>query len=330
MNQGENSGEESGNGIDQDIAQPYRAGSAGMPSAAADAAILMLAREAAAQTPARTPIRAAATPTSALRRWRAPLGLAASLVLVVGIVSRVQLEEEAGKAPGAISAPSAPLAAQPAARAEAPAAPESQVKRKADAAASTAASTPAPFPAQGGGPAAAILDAAKPEPDSRAKSLADSTAPAAVAGARKESAPVLAREAEAMNRTMAPQPAPAASPAPAAPAQTEVGTNARGAASDSAGAAPTRAAAPLVTGEVRRDDMARARAPATAQGVAPLAAGLALTEQTEAALTPEQWLRRIIDARRAGRHDEADASLARFVLKHPAVAVPPEARRERP
>ena len=51
MNQGENSGEEFGNGVGQDIAQPYRAGSAGMPSAAADAAILMLARDAAVHLP---------------------------------------------------------------------------------------------------------------------------------------------------------------------------------------------------------------------------------------------------------------------------------------
>ena len=83
-------------------------------------------------------------------------------------------------------------------------------------------------------------------------------------------------------------------------------------------------------GEARRDDMARQRAEGTLQksGKAPALAGL--TEQIEATLTPEQWLRRIIDARLAGRHDEADASLARFISKHPVVVVPPEARRERP
>ena len=82
-------------------------------------------------------------------------------------------------------------------------------------------------------------------------------------------------------------------------------------------------------GEARRDDMARQGAEGTLQksGKAPALAGL--TEQIEATLTPEQWLRRIIDARLAGRHDEADASLARFISKHPVVAVPPEARRGR-
>ena len=52
-----------------------------------------------------------------------------------------------------------------------------------------------------------------------------------------------------------------------------------------------------------------------------------LTEAAEAALTPEQWLRRIIDARRGGRDDEADASLKRFIAQYPAQPVPPEARR---
>ena len=83
-------------------------------------------------------------------------------------------------------------------------------------------------------------------------------------------------------------------------------------------------------GEARRDDPADLRAKGMVQKSAMPPALAALTEQTEIALTPEQWLRRIVDARRAGRHDEADASLARFILKHPAVVVPPEARRERP
>ena len=83
-------------------------------------------------------------------------------------------------------------------------------------------------------------------------------------------------------------------------------------------------------GEARRDDMARQRAEGTLQKSGKALAPAGLTEQIEATLTPEQWLRRIIDARLAGRHGEADASLARFISRHPVVAVPPEARRERP
>ena len=155
-----------------------------------------------------------------------------------------------------------------------------------------------------------MRDAAKPEQDARPKTLADSNEPAAGAGVRKEPAAVAA----------------AAAPAEA---QASAGSAVREAA-PRASSAPARASAPTVMGEARRDDPADLRAKGMVQKSAMPPALAALTEQTEIALTPEQWLRRIVDARRAGRHDEADASLARFVLKHPAVVVPPEARRERP
>ena len=363
MNQVENSGEEFGNGVGQDIAQPYRAGSAEVPSAAADAAILMLARDAAVQTPVRgaagpVPAGAGAGATAqitVMRRWRAPLGLAASLVLVVGIVSRVQVEEDAGTAPGAIpvtppavasSAPSAPAssaAAVPAAPANvlgsapvsAPTGAPTSAPKSAPTNAPTSASAtapaedalerkkerqeerradvvtpaPVPFPAQGGRSATAMRDAAKPEQDARPKTLADSNESAAGAGVRKEPAAVAA----------------------AAPAEAQAGAgSAAREAAPLASSAPARASAPTVMGEARRDDPADLRAKGMVQKSAMPPALAALTEPTEIALTPEQWLRRIVDARRAGRHDEADASLARFILKHPAVVVPPEARRERP
>ena len=65
----------------------------------------------------------------------------------------------------------------------------------------------------------------------------------------------------------------------------------------------------------------------TLQGAVPTIAQTGLTEALEATLTPEQWLRRIIEARQAGRHDEADASLARLLVKEASISVPPEARR---
>ena len=348
MNQVENSGEAFGNGVGQDIAQPYRAGSAEMPSAAADAAILMLARDAAAHLPGPgadqvVPLGAvrsgAALQRSLLYRWRAPLGLAASLVLVVGIVSRVQVEEDAGTAPGAIpvtppplasSAPSppassaaavpaapanvlgsAPVSAPKSASATAPAedALERKKERQEERRADVVTPAPVPFPAEGGRSAIAMRDAAKPEQDARPKTLADSNEPAAGAGVRKAPAAVAA----------------------AAPAEAQAGAgNAVGEAAPRASSAPTRASAPTVMGEAGRDDPADLRAKGMVQKSAVPPALAALTEPIEIALTPDQWLRRIVDARRAGRHDEADASLARFILKHPAVVVPPEARRERP
>ena len=348
-----NSDEEFGNENDKNLAKSYRAGSAEMPGAAADSAILTLAREAATQTPVRgtagqEPAGAGAGATAQItwmRRWRAPLGLAASLVLVVGIVSRIQLEEDAGTAPGAIpvtpptvasSAPSTPAssaaAVPPAVPPAAPAnvlgsapvsaptsapatarvedAVERKKERQEERLADVVTPAPVPFPAQRERSAVAMRDAAKPEQDARPKTLADGNETAAGAGVRKEPAAVAA--------------APAEAPAPAGAG------SAAGEAAPLASSAPARVSAPTVMGGARRDDPARLRAEGMVQKSAMPPVLAVLTEQTEIALTPEQWLRRIVDARRAGRHDEADASLARFVLKHPAVVVPPAARHERP
>ena len=46
----------------------------------------------------------------------------------------------------------------------------------------------------------------------------------------------------------------------------------------------------------------------------------------ELALTPADWIRRIVELRRSGRHAEADASLRRFVERYPTFRVPDEAR----
>ena len=88
-----------------------------------------------------------------------------------------------------------------------------------------------------------------------------------------------------------------------------------------------RAAAPAVVGEAQRDDTMGSRAAVAPQRRPAAAGSTVLNQAIEAALTPEQWLRRIIDARRGGRDDEADASLKRFIAQYPAQPVPPEARR---
>ena len=352
---------------DDDIEKLYRTGSAEQPGAAADAAMLALARAAAEESRATGAVAqsrrsgAPARPTaqaSPLRRWRAPIGLAASLVLAVGIVSRVQIEEEAGNAPGAAvpatspvvtsakpaaSSAAAPPPAAPAAPAEPAAgasragplgearksatdsasAPErTAVPKKAD----VLADAPQAFPAPAPGAAAPAQNTAKPEARELRKALADSVGVASESSARKESAPA-PREAEELKRA---QPALAASAggaatsvaaAPPAPASSAVPGPA------AASSPMARAAAPTGLGEARRDDAARMRAAGDPPDMTPSPDAAALSESSEATLTPEQWLRRIIDARRAGRDDEADASLKRFVARHPAQAVPPEARR---
>jgi hypothetical protein len=46
----------------------------------------------------------------------------------------------------------------------------------------------------------------------------------------------------------------------------------------------------------------------------------------ERALLPADWIKRIIDLRRAGRAEEAEASLRRFVERYPGYTVPDAAR----
>lgn len=133
---------------DAAIEAHYRAGSAEQPGAAADAAILALARTAAvtnteanaaanAAPNAAAYLRPAANDAWWVRRWRAPLALAAGVVLSVGIVTRIQLDppddalsraERASEAapavaavPVAPTAPAVPTAPQAAPAAAAPA-----------------------------------------------------------------------------------------------------------------------------------------------------------------------------------------------------------------
>ena len=42
----------------------------------------------------------------------------------------------------------------------------------------------------------------------------------------------------------------------------------------------------------------------------------------DAGETPEKWLERIAELRRAGRHDEADRALAEFRQRHPGYRIP--------
>lgn len=91
--------------------------------------------------------------------------------------------------------------------------------------------------------------------------------------------------------------------------------------------APASVAAPEARAR-KSEEAARRDATGAAGAVAPGAATATgeNVEAIEAGLTPEAWLRRIIELRRAGSDAEADASLARFVRRHPQVQVPPEAR----
>ena len=321
-------------GFDPGFDQLYRAASTEQPGAAADAAILALAHAAAAET-------RAAAPARTLRRWRTPLGLAASLVLAAGIVSRVQVEQEAATAPGSAPAPAPSVPASVAAPAPVPAPVQASEPSSARAGGQGRIQAPAvapPSPAQSG---------VKPEALEKRKALADSVVtaedsvgkesgtPARESGDSKRSQPLASAGAGgAANSASAPA---AAAASAAASAELSAAATASAPAPKPAPApAPAqspppvplaRAAAPAVVGEAQRDDTMRSRAAVAPQRRPAAAGSTVLNQAIEAALTPEQWLRRIIDARRGGRDDEADASLKRFIAQHPAQPVPPEARR---
>ena len=86
--------------------------------------------------------------------------------------------------------------------------------------------------------------------------------------------------------------------------------------------APTQAPASV---QPSASVQAQAPAPAPARAMAAAPAPAASEQVLEAAFSAEEWIKRILDLRRTGRHAEADASLLRFMQRYPQFRVPPEA-----
>jgi hypothetical protein len=94
--------------------------------------------------------------------------------------------------------------------------------------------------------------------------------------------------------------------------------------------------APLLERRMQRDEARPAAAPEAVPGRAQEAAPAAARQQRAAAGTvvasagesPEQWLERIAELRRQGRHEEADKALAEFRRAYPDYRIP-EATLER-
>ena len=107
--------------------------------------------------------------------------------------------------------------------------------------------------------------------------------------------------------------ASASAPEPARVAR-DVGAAVQGAAPPAAPAMAERRAAGASA------DSARLRAE---PGAVDLAQRMIAEEKT---LVPADWIKRIIDMRRAGRADDAEASLRRFVERYPGYTVPDAAR----
>jgi hypothetical protein len=84
-------------------------------------------------------------------------------------------------------------------------------------------------------------------------------------------------------------------------------------------ASAKRAEAPAAIAGARRAD--EVSAPAVLQS-APATPAPAAAKLSEAALTPEDWLKRIAELRKQGREREAQESLAAFKKRYPDYKIP--------
>ena len=84
-------------------------------------------------------------------------------------------------------------------------------------------------------------------------------------------------------------------------------------------ASAKRAEAPAAIGGARRADEVSATA---VMQSAPAAPAPAAAKLSEAALTPEEWLKRIAEMRKQGREREAQESLAEFKKRYPDYKIP--------
>lgn len=315
---------------DPDISRLYREASAEVPPPALGRALSVAAAAAVrVEAPVEVP--------RARRKWGAPLALAASVVLGLGIVLRVAVERPdmrpAGQEPAVASAPQMPVTRLP---------------EQSDAKAASGNSTDS-VPQAGGTPEPAMQRVLR---DSRAKAaeVAAATAPPVeregIAAMKKSTAPATQPARPEMagppvtqgKASVSADVAPAAAPAPAlAVAPPPAAKAAPMAPADAP--EPARAARDLGAA-VQEAASAPAAAPAKAErraaGVSADAARLRIEPGAgeaaqriiaeEKTLLPADWIKRIIDMRRAGRTEDADASLRRFVERYPGHAVPDAAR----
>ncbi len=316
---------------DGEISARYRALSDDAPPAALDEAIRAAARAA--------PPQAIAGPG---RPWfvrrAAPMALAATVLLSVGVVTRMVIERpdlqppsEVASAPASVPEsasvpPSAPLPAE--ARQEAatptPQAPIARLEKKSRAAAPAG---PAPQAETSPAPSSAERELAAEAPV-RPADKRESAAPSATGTAIADARPAVAGNA----------PTTAASDR----ADTALGASASGnvaqperkqsrqmqdaprAAALRTEPAPAQASA-SVQAPAPASVQAPASAPAPARATTAAPAPAASEQALEARFSADEWIKRILDLRRTGRHAEADASLLRFMQRYPQFRVPPEA-----
>ena len=290
-----------------------RVGGADGPSPALDAAILAAARAATA-APESAPPAGGDGKVVPLRRpapkWPLGLGLAASLVLAVGIGWKVGTSEH-GTGP-ALAAAEADVAAADAAAAPAADAPMEAVMLPPR----NDPSPPPPPPLEEATAPARVRDDAV---DARAIAQGALAAPEAQPVAPPEDAPsAVAREAVAPPAPMSAPPAPAAPSAPPPPSAAKASNDA------AAGNALDRV---TVTGSrVQRSSTDAAPAP-TMQIGREEAFDEAPPVSADSPEVREAWLKRIRALNAAGKADEARASLREFMRRHPDAERPDDLRK---
>lgn len=280
----------------------YRAATeslAEQPSAATRNAILAAAARQVQAAPhdARTPV----APTRRRQRW--PYAAAAAVMLstlAVMMATRTEQEMPTFTAPAGIAERAAAPAAEPVPEKPAAAEPVADAAR-----------TPAPAASK----AVPKIAQRESRPTPMSMTPATPAPPPAIAGgeAKLNAAPEPARAKEEVAGLRTP------------PAEQAASTEAPRAAVDAATTPlAKRQSAPLNESAERRRDEGEASvgrsAPRAAQGV------VAADARSEADLSANEWLDRIVKLRRAGRHDEADAELKRFRERYPQVTIPPEAQ----
>ena len=327
---------------DPDLDRAYAAGANEGPPARLDAAILAAARREAGAGPRRLGM---------LRAWRAPVALAAVLVLSVSVVlllreegadrldqlppsaappavdsarrsepaASAKLESARGAAPSADVAPQARDAPAPQPRAVEEDRRKVEVPSAVMQAPPPPAEAPPPAPRPFADPPAAPdeLRAAPAAPPAQTGSLAKETDPGAAAGARERAATV-EREAQAQR-----VPAPPAERTPASPGEKAVPP------AEKASAPPVAAAPDAATGALGRSQVQSRRALPDANRMEQkpredlAAAASRPVWQGFERQPPEKWLVRMEELRRTGRDEDAREMLMEFRKRFPQYPVPP-------
>ena len=301
---------------DDEVTRRYRDASDELgeaPSAAARAAILAAAARQVQSRPADA-LNTAKRPARSFARW--PLGAAAAVLLsTLAVLMADRTEREIATELASSRADSAPEAWPEAAK-PVPSAPP-------------VASAQDPKGKQGKAIAEAQQPALRREEAPRIESRSD--APAATATAR-QGGPTSPAAPVAKSITPASPPPAAVAPPPEADAAAAKAMADSAVREQDRGLSSSAPAAPSAIGQLRKNERERAAAapmPSAESPAAPAStmAGAGARDERKVETSAAAWLERIIELRRKGEDEQADAELKKFLERYPEVVIPPQAQR---